>query len=164
MGLIDAGHNTQRIADYYGITVDELMEYYNTIKSGAAADAAAASAETISDPFAGTGIGTNAKIETEENINSLVDMIADGTTTTADVAARFGLDEAAVIAEYTGIMDDRLAAANQGGGDEVLASGNITGVAGTNELTATQEDINALVDGVVSGDFTAQGHSRSVRC
>ena len=34
VSLIDAGHNTQRIADYYGITVDELMEYYNTIKSG----------------------------------------------------------------------------------------------------------------------------------
>jgi hypothetical protein len=34
VGLIDAGHNKKRIADYYGMTVDELMGYYNTIKAG----------------------------------------------------------------------------------------------------------------------------------
>ena len=34
VSLIDSDFDKQRIADYYGMTVDELMGYYNTIKGG----------------------------------------------------------------------------------------------------------------------------------
>ena len=140
--------------------IDITKEEYDAAMSGGGDDTTTTTTDTTTtdtttDPFAGTALGTNAATSTDEDRNLLVDMIADGTTTTAEVAARYGLDEDAVIAEYTGIMDDRLATAALER-DEALASGDITGVAGTNNSLATQEDINALVDGVVSGDFTAQ--------
>ncbi len=89
------------------------------------------------DPLAAFGtINTSA---TQEEIVSLVDMINSGESSAADIAARYGLTEAEVQAEYDRLMSQR-------GMNAALSD------YGTGTGWITQEEIVSLVDLINSGE------------
>ena len=51
VSLIDGGADTQQIADYYNMSVDELMRYYNSLKGGAAALGEITAAEDVDGDY-----------------------------------------------------------------------------------------------------------------
>jgi len=68
VSLIDSGADTQQIAEYYNMTVDELMGYYNTIKTAGSLQATTPSNQ-IDDDYSQT------------EINSIVSLIDSGADT-----------------------------------------------------------------------------------
>jgi hypothetical protein len=91
----------------------------------------------IADPLA--AFGTINTLASQEEIVSLVDMINRGETSAADIAARYGLTEAEVQAEYDRLMSQR-------GMNAALSD------YGTGTGWITEEEIVSLVDLINSGE------------
>ena len=134
--LINSGEtNVAAVAARYGKTEAEVQAEYDRLMAQRATNAATAEAEV--DPLADyEGIAT---LQTQEDINSMVDGVVAGDFTAEDIADRFDVDVNDVLSEIETITTNRDASA-------ALSD------YGTNTGIISQEEIVGLVDLINSGE------------